>query len=1036
MELFLACFQNTSLQQMTCIPDLTSQHQHLSDEELRSSKEEEEESQITNQVTDEMVRMECKDEPELQILKQQHTSMDVEACVECPVASAAQQPCENEEENHGGCSDDCPAVNEQSMREDMQPGKPCRMQQVEKMQEDEETQQECNNDSSQTRNARQMRPLRATVKINISKKIMSPEADHDSSLSDEDSNEETDSSDEEFVPDSETELDDDSDIERPKKKSKTSVTPGDLDRTPQQITLETNQQPLSPIRNHILTKTTKLNFCFVCGKPRAKIARHLKLHRNESYEIATAFKLRKNSRQRAHILEVLRNRGNYQHNKLVLVNGTGLIKVKRSPKYNIDTQNFEYCMYCKGLYLRKELWRHVKRCLSNPESDRRRNSRSVSGVMALSRCPHLKNISEDVKKMLCDLHQDEVAETVRNDEYVLKLAQDFFDKKGNSKESHAFVRQTIRCIGQFLFHLRNKYKIGHLAEAIKPTNFTVLTEAVKEIADFIEEKQCFGIPSLARRIGLTLRKYCILSAKKADAVRDQRLKKATITFMQLFNNALSQFALGEKKTGVQTNPFLMPFVNDVRIFHCYLEKAAQCAVKHLRERPSAQHYADLCKVTLAQILMFNRRHGEVSQMTIKSFHERDNQRDVQAPEISEALTELEKVFCAEFCKILVRQKVGVLVPIILTPDMINALMLLIDKRDRCSVPRSNIYVFGQPRNNRCYRGENALQICARECGATNPNELTSTKFSRHISTLCQVLTMKNHELKNLAKFIGYDISLSKEYYRESEAMPRLAKICKLILAIEKGFVFDKLGQSLDDIVLPDQITESDSEDEYFEEDDEFLKKGRPKTPSISAPKPEKQGNESTSKEQDKQSTSKEPQKDPAQEQPKQLEQQYTTIRKNVTWTEEEKNAIMKHFKEHIYSGRLATLPECRRAQMMEEPVLNGRSIQKIKDFVRNYGISLQRKMAAKGYLIKDCALHPQLSNSNSTNVQSPQAANTSVSSELSSQTVKPPSSGVVTSPGTDVMTSVKLPSQTTNTTAATITLPPQASSASATTLPS
>lgn len=145
---------------------------------------------------------------------------------------------------------------------------------------------------------------------------------------------------------------------------------------------------------------------------------------------------------------------------------------------------------------------------------------------------------------------------------------------------------------------------------------------------------------------------------------------------------------------------------------------------------------------------------------------------------------------------------------------------------------------------------------------------------------------------------------------------------------------------------------------------------------------------------------------------------------------------MKHFKEHIYSGRLATLPECRRAQMMEEPVLNGRSIQKIKDFVRNYGISLQRKMAAKGYLIKDGALHPQLSNSNSTNVQSPQAANTSVSSELSSQTVKPPSSGVVTSPGTDVMTSVKLPSQTTNTTAATITLPPQASSASATTLPS
>ncbi|XP_017332097.1 uncharacterized protein LOC108270188 isoform X5 [Ictalurus punctatus] len=988
--------------------DPATSQQLMSDVQLTSSNEEAAESQLTNQMTDEVGQMECNEEAE-QILEQQQCRMEAEPCVEEPSrpVSAAQSTYKEEQPT---CQDE-----------------PCEMQLEEQKQAGEETQQQCNTDSSQIQNATQ-----------------SSEADQDSYLSNEDSNDEMVSSDEEFLPDSDTDSEDDSDVEKPKKKAKTSLASKEID-----------QEATPLIKNHFVTQATKLNFCFVCGKACTKIARHLKLHRKDNIEIATAFKLRKKSKQRSHILEVLRNRGNYQHNKLVLINGTGLIKLRRKPKDDIDTQKFEYCMYCKGLYMRKELWKHARRCTSNPERDTQKTSRSVLGLAALSECPHLKHISEDVKKMLCDLHQDEVAQTIRNDEYILKLAQDFFDKKGNSKERHAFVRQTVRCIGKFLLLLRNRFAIRNLAEAIKPSSFSLVTEAVKEIAEFNEEKKCFTIPSLARRIGLALRKYCVLSAQKAFVIGDKILIQATSTFMELFNKAQSQFALGEQRhLGVQSKSFLLPFVDDVRIFHCYLEKAAQCATKELRETPSAQSYADLCKVTLAQILMFNRRHGEVSQMTIKSFQERDL---LQAPESSEALTELEKVFCEDYCKILVRQKMGAFVPIILTPDMVNALMLLTEKRDQCSVFKSNIYVFGQPRSNRCYRGENALQICANECGAMDPDRLTSTKFSRHISTLCQVLTLKNHELKKLAKFIGHDISLRKEYYRQTEAMPRLAKICKLILAIEKGSAAEVLGQSLDDIALPVVISESDSEDEYFEEDDAFLQdqearrelalqllskkmKTIPKTPkkicNVPAPKHKKQENESTSKEQSNASTDKEQENESTDkeqdttEEPKagkpaqqQAEQQLNVLMKKVLWTREEKIAIMKHFKKHIYYGRLATIKECRRCQMMEQPVLNGRTIQKIRDFVRNAGISFMRKMTAKHYVKKNIALPPQPANPNSTGVQSPQSANTSTFSVLSSQTAHPTSSSVIPSPKTNFKPVIDL-SQTANGT--TTTLPPQA----------
>ncbi|XP_072545195.1 uncharacterized protein [Salminus brasiliensis] len=617
------------------------------------------------------------------------------------------------------------------------------------------------------------------------------------------------SSDEEFIPDSETSSDDDddddSDGDKPVSKPSKKVE---------------EKMIMPPVHNHLVTQPTKKNFCFVCGKSSSKIARHLKVHRQENSEIAKAFKLKKSSKERKHVLEVLRNRGNYQHNIQVLNKGTGLIKVRRMPsgqvnlKDKIDTQKYEYCMHCKGLYMRKELWQHSRRCTSNPDRAMRKGTKSrVLGLAAIAHYPHLQHISEDVKKVLTEMHQDEVAQVVRNDEYVLRLAQDFFDKKGKGKEKHIFVRQTVRCIGKFLITLHKTSSLRNLAEAIKPSSFPKVIEAVKEIAEFNKETNSFAIPSLARTVGMTLRKFCILIADKAFAVNDKRLIESTAVFLKLFSEARSQFALRDKKrqNSVANKPALLTFVHDVTVLHCYLEKAAQSAMKELREAPTAQSYADLSKVMLAQILMFNRRHGEASQLTIKDFQQRDKMQFSE-----DELTEFERI-CERHCKIEVEQEVGGRVMIILTSDMISALMLLIEKRGQCGVCDSNPFVFGQPKGGKYYRGENALRICAKESGAINPEHLASTEFSRHIATLTQVLSLKNQELGKLAKFIGHDISVRKEYYRKPEATARLARICKLILAIEKGSASHVLQESLDDIFIPVEVNESDSEDDFEEE---------------------------------------------------------------------------------------------------------------------------------------------------------------------------------------------------------------------------
>ncbi|XP_036449709.1 uncharacterized protein LOC118823944 isoform X2 [Colossoma macropomum] len=928
-------------QQRICeddFPQVQLSLQNNNNEEVISRNEEPSEPQPTNQVTHEE-QMECEEqafnsqsaEQKKEAFEEQQTCMEVDPCVEEEShTESTQQTCGNNqlERNH----DSAPVSEELACKGE---------------------QQTCDKDSSQTQPAVQMA---CEGEQQTCDKASSQPAEQ-SSQNDQSSNPDVDdkervSSDEEFIPDSETDSDENSDEEKP------AITP--------------NHQ------NHLVTQATKENFCFVCGKAYTKIARHLKVHKQGNFEIANAFKLRKSSKERKRILEVLRNRGNYQHNNKVLSQRRGVIKAIRTPKDNIDTRKFEYCMYCKGLYMRKELWKHVRRCRSNPDRDTPKGTKTkVLGLAAMAQCPHLQHLSEDVKKVLCGMHQDEVAQAVRNDEHVLRLAQDFFDKNSKAKERHVSVRQTIRCIGKFLIVLHKKSSIRNLAEAIKPLNFPKVIEAVKEIAEFNEETNCFVLPGLARRIGLILRKFCIMTAEKAFKVHDRRLIDLTAVFFKLFNDARSQFALGDRKfvTPVFGNPPLLPFVQDVRVFHCYLEKASQRALKELKEKPTAQSYADLSKVTLAQILTFNRRHGEVSQMTIKAFQERDK---VQVPE--DALTEFEKEFFKHYCRIEVKQIVEGQVAIILTPEMISALLLLIEKREQCGVCDSNIFVFGQPKGSRySYRGENALRICAKESGAVNPEQLRSTSFSRHIATLTQVLSLKNQELEKLAKFIGHDISVRKAYYRQPEATARLAKLCKLILAIEKGSAAELLRESLDDIALPDEIYESDSEDD-FEKECEIFEQCRARLQIAAQNIWKKQNTRSTKTSETACTGSTEPceeggtdsaNKEAVKESPVQVENKLDEPRRKCIkkpWTIAEKAAVMKHFKKHIYHGKLASVPECQRCLMLEQPVLSRRTTQNIKDFVRNAGKSFMRANAAEAHSDKPVVLTPQVANPSGSNV--------------------------------------------------------------------
>lgn len=66
-----------------------------------------------------------------------------------------------------------------------------------------------------------------------------------------------------------------------------------------------------------------------------------------------------------------------------------------------------------------------------------------------------------------------------------------------------------------------------------------------------------------------------------------------------------------------------------------------------------------------------------------------------------------------------------------------------------------------------------------------------------MATISKILNLKDNEMDNLADFLGHDIRVHRKYYRLPEGTLQLAKISKVLMAMERGQLSDFKGRNLD-----------------------------------------------------------------------------------------------------------------------------------------------------------------------------------------------------------------------------------------------
>lgn len=566
----------------------------------------------------------------------------------------------------------------------------------------------------------------------------------------------------------------------------------------------------------------KRNVCKFCRKLSLKVSKHLfGVHKDER-DVALILSKPVGSKERLFFLEKLRNEGNFQHNCDVRKAGHGEIVPWRSPsdEQECDPHDYIPCEFCLGFFHKKELWRHEKNCKFqiSKKTGRKVQSRSIALL------PTDSEHSNGLKEIFHRMSADNISRLVKNDYLIGKFGERLVNKLGHFKHLKNHISQKVRELARLLEAVRKEDSdITDLRSVISPGKFPVVVSAVKKLCGYESQRNTFANPSLAKKLGHSLKKCCHILRSEALIAGDDQLQVSTAGFLNLCDSDWKEHITFSALETLQMNKsqkaHVLPLTEDVKkLTQRMAEERERCA-KALRSSPSAATWHLLAKVVLANIIMFNRRRsGEASRMLLSQF-EAAKCRTVPEDDVTAALSDFERSLLEHFTRVVVRGKRGRIVPVLLTETMRQEIILLNNCRSKAGIDPQNMFVFARPYFGSV--GHLAGHTCLREVvdasSLEHPEHITGTQLRQHLATVTQILNLSDHELEQVCTFLGHNISVHREFYRIPQDTYQLAKVSRLLLLAEQGQIHQFQGQSLNDIQLDSVLNFQDHENQDAED---------------------------------------------------------------------------------------------------------------------------------------------------------------------------------------------------------------------------
>ncbi|XP_034017463.1 uncharacterized protein LOC117502534 isoform X2 [Thalassophryne amazonica] len=682
----------------------------------------------------------------------------------------------------------------------------------------------------------------------------------------------------------------------------------------------------------------KRHYCLYCKRPYVKIARHLQEVHNDELDVAKAMSFPKSSEEKKKCLELIRNKGNHAHNTAVMKTGKGELIPRKRPRKEVLGSKFIHCEYCHGLLRRNVFLKHMKLCKHKPES-----LPTKPGMTMPS------HFSKQFWQVVGVMNHDPITDIVKNDSVIIEVGKHLLNKGGMSAKNQQFVRDKIRGMGRLIHSARRVTNLTKMEDFINPKNFLATVKAVKVTCGYDSATNMFSVPSLAYKLGNALVQVSKFLKAKGLSANNQTLVRNATEFQKVYSNKWNSMVslTALTKTTKWNVPNLISFTEDMQKIHQFLgQMQLQCS-SEISKCSSTKVWVDLAEVCLAQTILFNRRRERrVSSITLSEFLSRDTSDP--HPDLDWSLSEVETKLCHHFSRFVTTTKQGRPVPILVTPKILCALELLVKQRKACGILKDNIYLFARPAAMTHLSGTGCIRGFAEACGAKCPKALVSTKLQKHAAALSTVLNMADTNLDQLTNFLSYDVAIHCELDRLPEKTLHLAKISKVLMALEQGRLAEFRDKNLDQIIIyPDEKVLGSDAEELSEEESLPPTVGDEISPTHKRRKPSSPVDEMPSLK----TTSKAKGRQPSEGDgipPKKMKRKLSPVgggavrhskdkvlRKRKFWQQAEVQAVERQMDPFIRSCVVPAKRDCEKCLRAEPEALKNRNWQTLKFYVHN-----------------------------------------------------------------------------------------------------
>lgn len=325
-------------------------------------------------------------------------------------------------------------------------------------------------------------------------------------------------------------------------------------------------------------KWDKRHYCVYCKNPQSKMARHLMQKHNKEKEVATALCLPPKSKQRLQMLEKLRRKGNYQHNVEVLQKGQSEIVTYRQPSMSATAQDYLPCNICYGFFLKDEVWRNEKKCrktMGEPEVLSKKKRRVQTAALCL--VPYRGQLSKRCLEIVSRMVIDEVSHEVKNDPLICEFGDRLLGKHGRDRSKDGHVSQKMRELGRFVLAAKSLDKsVKTLQDVLVPPKFSLAVKAAKQAAGFTKSAYRYNTPSLALKIGHSLKAACDIvigqHVKGEDEIAASRVRSFLGLVSAEWDLCVSRCARTNLEEDKWNKKEMIPLTEDVMKLHKVLKR--------------------------------------------------------------------------------------------------------------------------------------------------------------------------------------------------------------------------------------------------------------------------------------------------------------------------------------------------------------------------------------------------------------------------------------------------------------------------------